>query len=121
MMTEGIDNPLSTIINESLFTSIFPEKYKINKIIPIFKKVDPNLLESYRLISFISALSNYLKNTIRCQAFDTVNNDIPIKNEMLWADTNYHYSHRFSKDKLLFMSHNSVPNMSMKREWCTFW
>ena len=50
--------PLTLIINQTLTSGIFPDTLKIAKIIPLFKKGDRNLLENYRPISILPAISN---------------------------------------------------------------
>ena len=40
---QNIAQPLVTIINLSLFTGVFPESFKIAKVIPVFKANDPIL------------------------------------------------------------------------------
>ena len=46
---------------ESLSTGIFPGKLKVAKVIPIFKKDDPLLIENYRPISILIQFLNFLK------------------------------------------------------------
>ena len=52
-----ICKPLTLIINQTLTSGIFPDTLKIAKIIPLFKKGDRNLLENYRPISILPAIS----------------------------------------------------------------
>ena len=46
-----ISRPLSIIINQSLCTGIFPDKLKIAKVIPLYKKDDDRSFGNYRRIS----------------------------------------------------------------------
>ncbi len=39
--------PITVIINQMLNTGIFPDKLKIAKVIPLFKKDDENLFTNY--------------------------------------------------------------------------
>ena len=48
---------LSVIINQSLCTGVFPDKLKIAKVIPFFKKGDESLIKNYRPISLLSSIS----------------------------------------------------------------
>ena len=68
--------PLTTIINQSLHTGIFPDKLKIAKVIPLFKKGDPTLIEKYRLISLLPAISKIFERVIfnQMNAYFTLNN-----------------------------------------------
>ena len=52
--------PLTLIINQMLYTGIYPNAFKIAKVIPIFKKGDPSLLTNYRPKSLLPTLSKYL-------------------------------------------------------------
>ena len=52
-----ISKPLTLIINQTLTSGIFPDTLKIANIIPLFKKGDKTLLENYRPISILPAIS----------------------------------------------------------------
>ena len=52
---------LMTIFSLSLKTGIFPEKMKIAKVSPIFKKGDKSILSNYRPISVLPCFSNILE------------------------------------------------------------
>ena len=52
-----ISRPLSIIVNQSLCTGIFPEKLKIAKVIPLYKKDDNKSFGNYRPISLLSSIS----------------------------------------------------------------
>ena len=66
--------PLTTIINQSLHTGIFPHKLKI--VIPLFKKGDSTLIENYRPISLLTSISKIFERVIFNQMNDyfTLNN-----------------------------------------------
>ena len=52
-----IPGPLTLIINQSLSTGLFPDRLKIAKAIPIFKKGDNHILDNYRPISLLPTVS----------------------------------------------------------------
>ena len=63
--------PLTLIINQMLHTgtSIYPNEFKMAKVIPIFKKGDPSLLTNYRPISLLFTLSQIFKRAIFTQLY----------------------------------------------------
>ena len=56
--------PLTLIINQMLHTGIYPNAFKIAKVIPIFKKRDPSLLTNYRPISLLRIHSRKYLNVL---------------------------------------------------------
>ena len=59
-----IVEPLTLIINQSLNTGIFPNKFKQAKIIPIHKKEDVHLIENYRPISLLPSISKIFEKIV---------------------------------------------------------
>ena len=53
--------PLTLITNQVLSSGIFPDKLKIAKVIPIFKKGDDTDVNNYRPISLLPAISKIFK------------------------------------------------------------
>ena len=60
---------LTLIINQSLSTGIFPDKLKIAKIKPIFKKENPNIPDNYRPISLLPAISKVFEKVAFIQVY----------------------------------------------------
>ena len=58
---------LTLLINQVLDTGTFPDKLKIAKVIPIYKKGDPSLFENYRPVSLFPAISKVLEKIIALQ------------------------------------------------------
>ena len=56
-----LSSSITLIINQSLNTGIFPERLKIAKVIPIYKKDDAKMLDNYRPISILPAISKILE------------------------------------------------------------
>ena len=48
---------LTLIINQCITTNIFPDKLKIAKVIPIYKKDDDDIFDNYRPISLLPTIS----------------------------------------------------------------
>ena len=58
---------LTLVINQVLNTGMFPDKLKIAKVTPIFKKGDPTLFKHYRRISQLPTISKVLEKIIFTQ------------------------------------------------------
>ena len=65
----SLANPLTCIINQSLANGIFPDKLKIAKIIPIFKKDDKHDINNYRPISLLPSISKVFEKIVYSQIF----------------------------------------------------
>ena len=68
--------PLTLIINQSLTTGIFPDKLKIAKITPVYKKENIHYIENYRPISIMPSISKVLERVVYDQLYTyfTTNN-----------------------------------------------
>ena len=51
---------LTLMVNQMLFTGIFPDSLKTSKVKPLFNAGDPILIFNYRPISLLPSLSKYL-------------------------------------------------------------
>ena len=61
---ESISIPLSTLINRSLTTGVFPEICKIAKVVPIFKSETRLLCNNYRPVSLLSNIGKIIEKLI---------------------------------------------------------
>jgi hypothetical protein len=59
--------PLTLIINQAIDTGVFPNRLKVAKVIPLFKKNEDYLLENYRPISVLPSMSKVLERVIHIQ------------------------------------------------------
>ena len=64
-----IVEPLTLTINQSLITGIFPDSLKIAEVIPLFKKDDPQLLDNYRPVSLLPAISKVFEKIVFKQVY----------------------------------------------------
>ena len=58
---EGLIQPVTYLVNESLKSGIFPSELKLARVVPIFKSGDLSLLTNYRPISVLSFFSKLKK------------------------------------------------------------
>ena len=64
-------NPiLSVIINQSLYTGIFPDKLKTALVKPLHKKEQNNIFQNYRPISLLPAISKVFEKVVYKQVYD---------------------------------------------------
>ena len=65
----SIVEPLCFIFNKSLLTGVVPDKLKISKVIPIFKKNDCKNVENYRPISLLSIFAKLLEKVMHSRLY----------------------------------------------------
>ena len=77
-------SPVLTIItNQSLSTGIFPEKLKIAKVLPLFKKGNCHHFDNYRPISLLPSISKVIERIVYDQLYEYFN-----KNKLVY-DSQY--------------------------------
>ena len=62
--------PLTLIINQSFITGIFPDQLKIAKVVPLFKKDDREIMDNYRPVSLLCALSKVFERAAYNQLYN---------------------------------------------------
>ena len=67
LFNKDISKCLTLIINQSLNSVIFPDKLKIAKVTPIYKKGDKQIISNYRPISVLPVISKFFKTVIHEQ------------------------------------------------------
>ena len=67
---EEISKPFTLIVNQILTTGIFPEKLKVAKVIPIFKKGENYIFDNYRPVSLLPSLSKVIEKIMYVQLYD---------------------------------------------------
>ena len=60
---------LTLIINQSFATGIFPNRLKIARVLPLFKKEDEKLLSNYRPISLLPVISKIFERAMFAQLY----------------------------------------------------
>lgn len=69
LLAPGLSKSLTLIINQSLLTGIFPNKLKIAKVIPLYKKGDHNIIGNYRPISLLPSISKVFEKIVYNQLY----------------------------------------------------
>ena len=83
LCSEDITKPLTAIINQSLKNGVFPNKLKIAKVIPIYKKDDQHDFNNYRPISLLPSISKVFERIVHMQLFQ------------YFTDNNLFYNHQY--------------------------
>ena len=69
----NILQPVTLIINQILTNGIFPDKLKIARVKPLYKKNDPNIIDNYRPISVLPAISKIIEKIMFKQIHEYFN------------------------------------------------
>ena len=64
-----IVEPLTLIINQSLTSGIYPDKFKISKITPLHKKDDRTVISNYGPISLLPTMSKIIERIMHSQLY----------------------------------------------------
>ena len=56
--------PIAIIINQSLTTGIFPDKLKVAKVIPLYKKENRSIMTNYRPVSLLNSISKLFEKVV---------------------------------------------------------
>lgn len=77
-----IAKPLSIIFNSSLCSGVFPDDMKIAKVVPIYKKDNPEVFGNYRPVSVLPCISKILERIVYNRSYDFLSkNDILYKKQ----------------------------------------
>ena len=70
LITADVPKCITTIINQSLTSGIFPNSLQIPKVTPIFKRENNKLITNYRPISVLPVISKIFETVISEQLSD---------------------------------------------------
>ena len=84
-VAKEIAYPLMIISNVSLSTGVVPDELKIVKVVPIYKKDNPELFGNYRPVSVLPCLSKILERIVYNRSYDFLfKNNILYQNNMVF-------------------------------------
>ena len=75
---------LTLIINQSKTRGIFPENFKIAKVVPIYKKDDQSQIKNYRPISVLPVISKIFENAMHSQLMEYFTSHKLLSNKQYW-------------------------------------
>ena len=70
IILDSIAHPLTILINQSLMTGTFPEKFKVAKIMPLLKKPNIYQIDNFRPISLLPCMSKIVEKCVFNQLND---------------------------------------------------
>ena len=65
-----IANHLCSIFNQSIVTGVFPDEWKLSKVIPLFKRGERSDLNNYRPISIIPVVAKVFERIVYDQLYE---------------------------------------------------
>ena len=92
-LSSVVSSPLSQIINESFQTGIFPDKMKVAKVIPLFKKGCPLTASNYRPISLLSVFSKVTEKIMYKRLYSFLENHEVLYNLQFGFRGSYSINH----------------------------
>jgi hypothetical protein len=112
---QGLLSPILHITNLSLTKGLFPDVYKIAKVIPIHKSGSKTVISNFRPISLLISLAKILEKSVKIQASTFLNNNNIISNDQYGFrcskntsdalfDMTKHISDQYSKRKQVLVT-----------------
>jgi hypothetical protein len=84
-----IVEPLTMIFNLSISTGVVPEKLKMAKVIPIYKKDDSEVFSNYRPVSILPCFSKILERLVFNRSVDYINMHEILNNKQFGFRSNH--------------------------------
>ena len=88
--------PLTHIFNLSISKGVYPDLFKIAKVIPLFKKGDPSLVSNYRPISILPIFSKLLEKVVHKRLFSFLSTGASIGSGSVLSDHQYGFRPKLS-------------------------
>jgi hypothetical protein len=77
---------LSTLINITVDTGVFPDRLKKAQVTPLFKKNDPLVISNYRPVSILPIFSKLFEKVIETKLIIYLIKYYGVSNQRLWRD-----------------------------------
>mgnify|MGYP002279559993 CR=1 FL=1 len=106
-----IAEPLRHVFNLSICTGNYPNAFKLAKVIPIFKKDNPNQCQNYRPISILPCVSKILERIIFNQMYDFFE-----KHDIL-CPNQYGFRKHYSTDLAVLDLYNKITQSLANKEY----
>lgn len=107
----NIVDPLCHIFNMSLVTGRYPQSFKLARVIPVFKKGDPNQCNNYRPISILPCISKILERI----AYDQLYTFLSKHNIILPSQYGFRKNH--STDLAILDIHDKITTAIAKKQF----
>jgi len=108
LIKDEISGPLTIIVNQIIKTGIFPQKLKVAKVIPFFKKGENYLFDNYRPVSLLPSLSKVIEKIMFNQLYEYFNEN------NLFFDSQYGFRKQHSTElAALELINNIVTKMDL--------
>ena len=104
-----ISLPLAEIFNQSILTGIYPAKFKLAKVVPVFKDDDDTLPENYGPISLLSIYNRIFEKLIHARLTKFIN-----KNNIIY-NLQYGFRSKHSTQHAILDIVNNIHNRITKR------
>ena len=102
-------NPISVLVNISLRSGIFPDIYKIAKVVPIYKSKNKEDIGNYRPISLLPTLSKILEKIMHKRTFNFLQ-----KSKILYSSQYGFRSKHSTNDAIAELISNVTENLEDK-------
>ena len=109
----SISKPLLILFKKSLNAGIYPSSWKQARVMPIFKKGDPNLPSNYRPISLLSTVGKLFERIIHKHMYNFF-----LDNKLFYKYQSGFLSNNSTIYQLLEIYHSIVLNMEDKKNTC---
>ena len=112
-VADEIARPLTYIVNQSISEQVYPDQWKISKVVCLYKKGNRDEVQNYRPISLQSVLSKILEKAVKYQTYRYLEDNNLLPNKQ------YGFRNKQGTNHLLFslmnkLTYNNNKNLFTK-------